>query len=148
MHPKPVFEDPEYQGSRKLQDKIAIITGGDSGIGRAVATFFASEGAHVVIAYLDEHEDAIYTQEIVRSKNRRCLAISGDIADPKFCQHIIKETIREFNGLDILVNNAAVQYPQNSIEDISTAQLDHTFKVNYLFVFLHDSSSSALLKIR
>ncbi|MFU8797821.1 MAG: SDR family oxidoreductase [Gammaproteobacteria bacterium] len=135
MQPEPEYEDANYKGSEKLQDKIAIITGGDSGIGRAVAILFAIEGAHVVIAYLNEHDDAAYTKKIVESKGRQCLALAGDITDAGFCRKIIQETIKKFNRLDILINNAAEQYPQDSLEDITDEQLEHTFRTNIFSYF-------------
>lgn len=135
MNPKPVFENPNYKPSNKLLNKVAIITGGDSGIGKAVALAFASEGAHVVISYLNEHCDAEETKSLIEKKERKCLLISGDIGDETFCKKIIDDTINTFGSIDILVNNAAVQYPQNSIMDITAEQLMLTFKTNFFSMF-------------
>ncbi len=134
MTPQPEFMG-STAGSGRLEGKVAIITGGDSGIGRAVAVAFAKEGASVVISYLNETEDAEKTQQIVEQLGQRCLLIAGDISDEKHCQNIVKKAIKEFKRLDILVNNAAVQFPQESIEDISAEQLQRTFAVNFFSHF-------------
>ncbi|MBD1380585.1 SDR family oxidoreductase [Metabacillus arenae] len=137
MHPRPDFDDKTYQGSGKLTDKVAIITGGDSGIGRAVAVFYAKEGADVVISYLDEHEDANETKRLIEKEGRQCLLMAGDIGEESFCEQIISETINRYGKLDILVNNAAEQHPQDGIEKISKEQLERTFKTNiFSFFFL------------
>lgn len=130
MRPQPVAEDPSYRGSGKLQDRVALITGGDSGIGRAVAVAFAKEGADVAIVYLNEHEDAEKTRHLVEKRGRACLLIAGDVAEEATCRDAVERTIDRFHRLDILVNNAAVQFPQDSIERITEEQLDHTFRVN------------------
>lgn len=135
MRPRPVAEDYKYKGSGKLLNKVAIITGGDSGIGRAVAILFAKEGADVAISYLNEHQDAEETKRQVEQEGRRCMLISGDIGDEKFCQQIIDRTIQAFGHLDILVNNAAEQHPQESIENISAEQLERTFRTNIFSFF-------------
>ena len=135
MVPEPVFIDPDYEGSHKLQDQVAIITGGDSGIGRAVAVAYAKEGADVVIAYLNEDEDAEKTKEIVEAEGRRCLLVAGDIADEDFCQSLVSRAMSTFGRIDILVNNAAQQYPQPSIEDITQKQLEKTFRTNIFSMF-------------
>ncbi|AVQ46388.1 SDR family oxidoreductase [Clostridium botulinum] len=135
MNPKPIFDNPNYKASGKLMNKVSLITGGDSGIGRAVAIAFAKEGADISIVYFDEHEDAKETQTIIESLGRKCLLISGDITDDNFCIDAINQTINTFNKLDILVNNAAVQYIQNSIEDITKEQLEKTFKTNIFSMF-------------
>lgn len=135
MHPQPEFIAPNYKGSDKLRDKIAIITGGDSGIGRAVAIAFAIEGADVVITYLNEEKDAKNTKQIIESKGRRCLTISGDLGDETFCKKIIDITISEFGKLDILINNAAEQHPQNDFEKITSQQLEKTFRTNIFAYF-------------
>lgn len=135
MNPRPIFDDTEYKATDKLKDKVAIITGGDSGIGRAVAIAYAKEGGNISIVYYDEHEDAEETKKIIESMGRRCLLIPGDIADENFCKSSIQKTIDEFNKIDILVNNAAVQYTQNSIEDITNEQLEKTFKTNVFSMF-------------
>lgn len=146
MIPDPVFIDPEYEGSHKLQDKVAIITGGDSGIGRAVAVAYAKEGADVVIAYLNEDEDAEKTREIVEAEGRRCLLVAGDISDEDFCQSLVSRTISTFGKLDILVNNAAQQYPQPSIEDIDRKQLEKTFRINIFSMFYMVKAAMPYLK--
>lgn len=135
MNPKPIFDNPNYKASAKLMDRVALITGGDSGIGRAVAVTFAKEGADISIVYFDEHEDAKETQAIIEGLGRKCLLIPGDITDDNFCNNAINQTINAFNKLDILINNAAVQYVQNSIEDITKEQLEKTFKTNIFSIF-------------
>ncbi|WP_077617235.1 SDR family oxidoreductase [Bacillus sinesaloumensis] len=135
MVPKPVSEDYSYQGSNKLKDKVAIITGGDSGIGKAVAIHYAKEGANVVIVYLDEHEDAEETKRQVEEEGQKCLLLSGDIGDEEFCKEIVKKTIDTFGQLDILVNNAAEQHPQKSISNITAEQLERTFRTNIFSFF-------------
>ena len=135
MEPRPIFDNSCYIGSEKLKDKVAIITGGDSGIGRAIAVAFAKEGADIVISYLNEHQDAEETKEHVEALGRKCLLIPGDISDENFCKSIIYKTMETFKKLDILVNNAAVQYPQTSIDLITSEQLETTFKVNLFSMF-------------
>lgn len=132
MVPKPVSENPNYIASGKLMNKVAIITGGDSGIGRAAAIAFAKEGADVVIGYLRSYEqgDAYETQKRINEIGRNCLAFQGDVGDEDFCMYIVRQTINTFGHLDIVVNNAAVHYVQNSIEDISSEQLETTFRTN------------------
>jgi NAD(P)-dependent dehydrogenase (short-subunit alcohol dehydrogenase family) len=135
MVPRPVSEDHSYQGSNKLANKIAIITGGDSGIGKAVAIHYAKEGANVVIVYLDEHEDAKETKRQVEEEGQKCLLLSGDIGNEEFCKEIVKNTIDTFGQLDILVNNAAEQHPQKSISAITAEQLERTFRTNIFSYF-------------
>jgi NAD(P)-dependent dehydrogenase (short-subunit alcohol dehydrogenase family) len=135
MTPRPRADDPGYQGSGKLRQKVALITGGDSGIGRAVAIFFAKEGADVAIAYLNEEEDAQETRRLVEAEGRRCIALAGDIGDEGHCQEMIEQTVRELGRLDILVNNAAEQHPQESIEQITSEQLERTFRTNIFAMF-------------
>jgi len=135
MVPKPVSEDHSYQGSNKLANKVAIITGGDSGIGKAVAIHYAKEGANVVIVYLDEHEDAKETKRQVEEEGQKCLLLSGDIGNEEFCKEIVKKTIDTFGQLDILVNNAAEQHPQKSISAITAEQLEKTFRTNIFSYF-------------
>lgn len=135
MRPQPVYIAPDYQGSRKLTDKIAVITGGDSGIGRAVAAAFATEGADIVIVYLDEHEDAEKTRRIVEDCGRQCLTLAGDVGDESFCRSVIDTTVARFGRIDVLVNNAAQQYPQESIENIDRQQLEKTFRTNMFSMF-------------
>lgn len=141
MNPRPVSENLNYCGSGKLLNKAAIITGGDSGIGRAAAIAFAKEGADLVIPYFNEHDDAQETKLRIEQIGRKCLLLSGDISEESFCQQIISQTIATFNHLDILVNNAAVQYTQNSIENITPAQLERTFRTN-IFSFFYLSKAA------
>jgi NAD(P)-dependent dehydrogenase (short-subunit alcohol dehydrogenase family) len=128
---KPRYEAPHYRGSSKLNNKAALITGGDSGIGRAVAVLFAREGADVAIVYLrEEQKDAEETQAAVEAEGRRALLIPGDVRDAKFCREAVGRTVEEFGKLDILVNNAAFQQHQGTIDDVSDEQFDRTFKTN------------------
>jgi NAD(P)-dependent dehydrogenase (short-subunit alcohol dehydrogenase family) len=135
MTPRPKAEDRQYRGSGKLEDKAALITGGDSGIGRAVAILYAREGADVAVVYLNEHQDADETKRLVEKEGRRCLLIAGDIGGEPFCQQAVKQAINEFGRLDILVNNAAEQHPQDSIEKITAEQLERTFRTNIFGMF-------------
>ena len=146
MTPRPVAEDPRYRGSGKLQGKVAIITGGDSGIGRATAIAFAKEGADVAISYLNEHEDAEETKREVEQEGRRCLLMPGDIGDEKFCAEVVKRTVKELGRLDVLVNNAAEQHPQESIEKITAAQLERTFRTNIFSFFFMTKAAMPHLK--
>ena len=127
---KPRFLAPDYEGSRKLQGMAALITGGDSGIGRAVAVLFAREGADVAIVYLDEHEDAEETQRHVEHEGRSCVLIPGDVRNPAFCREAVEKAVAAFGKLDILVNNAAFQEHAASLEDITDARLDETLRTN------------------
>jgi NAD(P)-dependent dehydrogenase (short-subunit alcohol dehydrogenase family) len=137
MTPRPKAEDRAYKGCGKLKDKVALITGGDSGIGRAVAICYAKEGADVSIVYLNEHGDAEETRRQVEEEGRRCLLIAGDVGDEAFCGEAVERTVSELGRLDILVNNAAEQHPQDSIEKISAEQLERTFRTNiFSFFFL------------
>ena len=135
MTPRPVSDDRQYRGSGKLEGKVALITGGDSGIGRAVAIFFAREGADVAVAYLNEHEDAEETKRLVEAEGRRCITLAGDIGREEFCRQLVEQTVGELGKLDVLVNNAAEQHPQESIEDISAEQLERTFRTNIFAQF-------------
>jgi NAD(P)-dependent dehydrogenase (short-subunit alcohol dehydrogenase family) len=135
MQPVPRAKDHNYRGSGKLQERVAIITGGDSGIGRSVAIFFAKEGADVVVVYLEEHEDARRTQRDVEAEGRRCLLISGDVGEEQFCRKAVEQTVQEFGRLDILVNNAAEQHVKENIEEISEEQLVRTFRTNIFSQF-------------
>lgn len=135
MVPTPAFEGDHVSRFAKLDGKVAIITGGDSGIGRAVAVSFAKEGADVVVSYFNEHDDARETRRHVEKLGRECLLIAGDISQEDHCKSIIDQTIQKFQKLDILVNNAAVQYPQDSLEDISLEQLENTFRTNIFAQF-------------
>jgi NAD(P)-dependent dehydrogenase (short-subunit alcohol dehydrogenase family) len=135
MEPRPEAERPGYRGSGKLRGKVALITGGDSGIGRAVAVLYAREGADVAISYLEEHKDAEETKRMVEDEGGRCLLLPGDIGDESFCKELVRQTVDELGGLDILVNNAAEQHPQDSIEDITREQLERTFRTNIFAMF-------------
>ena len=134
---EPMYDAPHYKGSEKLLDKVALITGGDSGIGRAVAVLFAREGADVAVAYLDEHEDADETKRAVEDEGRRCILLPGDVADPKFCKAAVAKTVKEFGKLDILVNNAAFQEHVNEFEDLTDEHFDRTHQDQSLRLFLH-----------
>lgn len=136
MDPKPIYDHPEYnKGTGRLKDKVAIITGGDSGIGRAVALAYAKEGAKVVVVYYDETEDANETKQAIEQVQGECLLISGDLTDPQFATDVVNQTLAKFNQINILVNNAAVQYPQNEITQIKDEDLHKTFAVNYFGTF-------------
>ena len=135
MTPRPRAADAAYKGSDKLLNKVALITGGDSGIGRAVAIAFAKEGADSVIMYLNEHSDAQETQELIEAQGRKALLIPGDIGDEAFCQSAVAQALQTLGRLDIVVNNAAEQHPQDSIADISAEQLERTFKTNIFAMF-------------
>lgn len=135
MRPAPVAENESLRGSGRLQDRIAIITGGDSGIGRATALAFAREGAHVAVLYLEEQEDSEETARLVEMKDRRCLRIKGDIRSKAHCEKAVARVVKEFGGVDILVNNAAEQHPQKSIQDITEKQLLKTFQTNVFALF-------------
>ncbi len=135
MNPRPEFKGEDYKAAGKLQGKVAIITGGDSGIGRSVAVLFAREGADVAILYLDQHQDADETRKVVESHGRQCLTFAGDVADREVCRKVIDETLAKFGKLDILVNNAAEQHPQESLEDISEEQWEKTFRTNIFGMF-------------
>lgn len=135
MTPLPIFDDPSYKSSGKLKDKIALITGGDSGIGRAVAIAFAKEGAKVVISYLNEEADAKQTKACIESYGGHCDLMMGDLSSEVFCKQLVENVVKQFGALDILVNNAAVQFPQNSLEAITKTQLETTFEVNLFSMF-------------
>jgi NAD(P)-dependent dehydrogenase (short-subunit alcohol dehydrogenase family) len=126
----PMFDAPGYEGSHKLQDKVALITGGDSGIGRAVAVLFAREGADVAICYLEERADAQATQAVVEKEGGRCILIEGDVSDSKFCRTAVAKTVKELGNLDILVNNAAFQEHTFDITDLTDEHFDRTLKTN------------------
>ncbi|MGO1060465.1 SDR family oxidoreductase [Planococcus sp. FY231025] len=135
MEPRPDFKQNLAGKAQRLSGKTALITGGDSGIGRAVAVAFAKEGADVAIMYLDEHEDAGETKGFIEQEGRRCLTIAGDIGDEAFCQEAVQKVIDEFGKLDILVNNAAEQHIQQSLKDITAEQLERTFRTNVFGMF-------------
>ena len=137
VEPRPKYKAPLYRGADKLLDKVALITGGDSGIGRAVAVLYAREGADVAIIFLSEEEkDAHETARAVEAEGRRCMLIPGDVKDPEFCRAAVEQAVEEFGGLDILVNNAAFQQHQESIEDITEEQWENTFRTN-IFGYFH-----------
>src|SRR5215211_5097990 len=135
MEPRPDYGEESYRGSGKLQGKAAVITGGDSGIGRAVALAFAREGADVLISYLDEHSDAQETVRIVEKEGRRCIAVAGDVGDEAHCQEIVQRAIEEFGKLDILINNAAYQTSIESIQEVTEEMLLHTYRTNIFAMF-------------
>lgn len=146
MVPEPQAEDPNYIGSNKLRGKVAIITGGDSGIGKAVAIAFAKEGAHIVISYLSEHDDAEKTQQRIEEIGGECLVVAGDIGAHKHCKKIIQKTLRKFGRLDILVNNAAEQHQANTLADVSDAQLERVFRTNVFSAFYLTKEALPYLK--
>lgn len=146
MSPRPIYENPAYLGSRKLENRVAIITGGDSGIGRAAAVAFAKEGADVVIAYLYEHPDAEETKARIEQLGRRCLAIPTDLRSKANCTSVVEHTLRLFGRLDVLVNNLAVQYPQESLLDITEEQLVHTYQTNIFSYFFMTQAALPYLK--
>jgi NAD(P)-dependent dehydrogenase (short-subunit alcohol dehydrogenase family) len=146
MNPQPVSEDPNYQGSGKLKNKVALISGGDSGIGRAVAIYFSKEGADVAIIYLNEHQDAEETKKQVEQEGRQCLLIAGDIGDEQFCKEAVKQTVNTFGKMDILINNAAEQHPQNSLLNITSQQLEKTFRTNVFGYFYLTKAALPYLK--
>ena len=135
MNPRPIFNNPYYRSAGKLMGKVAIITGGDSGIGRAVSVGFAKEGAAVVIVYYNEEKDAQETKEFIERIGGTCILISGDIKEPDFCDKIVEETVKRFGKIDILVNNAGIQYQQKSLLDITNEQFDLTMKTNIYSMF-------------
>jgi NAD(P)-dependent dehydrogenase (short-subunit alcohol dehydrogenase family) len=146
MDPLPIYEDKNYIGSGKLNGKVALITGADSGIGRAVALAFAKEGADIAFVYYNEKIDADKTEELIKATGRQCLALSGDLADESFCNQVVADTIKTFGKLNILVNNASVQYVQNGLEFISTEQMLRTFQVNIFAIFYLTKAALAHLE--
>ena len=130
LDPQPRYLAPDYIGSGKLEGLAALVTGGDSGIGRAVAVLFAREGADVAITYLSEHKDARATKAAVEGEGRRCIAVAGDVRDPRFCERVVKRTVKAFGRLDVLVNNAAYQQHRKSLQDIDDEQLQRTLQTN------------------
>jgi NAD(P)-dependent dehydrogenase (short-subunit alcohol dehydrogenase family) len=135
MNPRPEYVRSNYHPAGKLEGKVALITGGDSGIGRAIAVAYAMEGAHVAIQYLDEDIDANETHDLVEQYGRHCLLFSGDLSDKGFCDRIVAETVKELGRLDILVNNAAEQFPAESVEELNFDKLEDTFRVNCFSMF-------------
>lgn len=153
LKPRPNYQAPHYKGSGKLEQKVALITGGDSGIGRAVAVLFAREGADVAFTFLkEEKRDADETKRAVEAEGQRAVALIGDVTDPKVCKKLVKKTVDEFGKLDILVNNAAFQQHQESLEEVTEEQWDRTFKTNiYAYFYMtkaalpHLSEGSAIV---
>jgi NAD(P)-dependent dehydrogenase (short-subunit alcohol dehydrogenase family) len=135
MARKPDYGEDSYRGHGRLAGKVAIITGGDSGIGRAVAVAYAREGADLVIAYLNEHEDAKHTGRLVEDAGRRAVLVAGDLADPAHCQHVVERALGEFGRIDVLVNNAAYQMTHETLEEITDDEWEHTFNVNIHAMF-------------
>lgn len=145
LNPKPEWE-PRYPGSGRLAGKVAIVTGADSGIGRAVAALYAREGADVAILYLCEHDDAEKTAAIVRAEGQRALTIAGDLGERDFCQRAVAQVVEQLGGVDILVNNAGEQHPDKEITDISEEQLRRTFQTNIFAMFFLTQAARPHLK--
>ncbi len=135
MRPRPAIEGKDYQPAGKLTDKVALVTGGDSGIGAATAIAFAKEGANVVIAYLEEHQDADHVKSLVEQQGVDCLKFAGDVGDEGFCTRLVNDTVSRFGKLDIVVNNAAEQHSASTIEDIPPGQFEQTFRTNIFAMF-------------
>ena len=146
MQPRPRAEDKAQRGSGKLRDKVAIITGADSGIGRAVAIAFAKEGADIAVVYLEEQKDAIETRRLVEKHGSECLLIKGDAGQEEFCRKAVAQTVKKFGGIDVVVNNAAEQHPQDSIEKITEKQLERTFRTNIFSFFFMTKAAMKHLK--
>jgi NAD(P)-dependent dehydrogenase (short-subunit alcohol dehydrogenase family) len=146
MDPQPKIARRDYKGSDKLKDKVALITGGDSGIGQSTALLFAREGADVAIVYLAEDEDAQKTRQLVEGEGRRCVTIKGDVGDESFCRQAVDRTVKELGKLDILVNNAAEQHPKASLEEITAEQLEKTFRTNIFAYFFMAKAALPHLK--
>ncbi|MFD1991202.1 SDR family oxidoreductase [Paenibacillus nicotianae] len=146
MTPRPEYKAPAYQAAGKLKDKVAIITGGDSGIGRAVAVLYAKEGADVAIVYKDEHSDAEETKQAVEQEGRKCILLPGDVGDESFAKQAVEQTVSELGKLDIVVNNAAEQHVQQSIVDITAEQLERTFRTNIFGMFFITKAAVPHLK--
>lgn len=146
LKPSPYFEAPYYLGSSKLENCVALITGGDSGIGRAVAVLFAREGADIAISYLNEHEDARETQRSVKKEGRRCILIPGDVADEAYCEEAVAITVDKLGGLDVLVNNAAFQIHASQFEDLTAEQFDETIKTNLYGYFFMARAAVKVMK--
>ncbi|MFO7446038.1 MAG: SDR family NAD(P)-dependent oxidoreductase, partial [Ignavibacteriaceae bacterium] len=145
MTPKPEVIRNNYRGSDKLKNKVALITGGDSGIGRSVAVHFAREGADIAIVYLEEDEDAAETKKMVEAEGKKCLLLAGDIRDRDFCKSIISKVVEEFGKLNILVNNAAEQHPSKSFEELDLDLMEKTFQTNIFAMFYLSKAAVAHL---
>lgn len=141
MDPRPEYIKPNYKAAGKLQGKVALITGGDSGIGRAVAVHYAREGANIAIVYLEETEDAKETKALIEAAGQRCLLVPGDVKERVFCRIAVEQTVAEFGKLNILVNNAGMQVPQKEFTDITEEQLEETFKTN-IFAYFHFAAAA------
>lgn len=135
MTPEPIIISDDYKGSNKFKDKVVLITGGDSGIGRSVAVHFAREGADIAIVYLSEDKDAEETAEMIRKENSKCLLLKGDIGNEDECKEFVQKTVKEFGGLNILVNNAGEQHPKDSLEEIDSETMEKTFRTNIFSMF-------------
>lgn len=146
MDPEPDYGEDSYKGSNRLKDKVSLITGGDSGIGRAVALAFAREGADVVVSYLDEHADATETKRLVEAAGRRCLLVPGDISRAENCRALVEKTVKAFSRIDVLVNNAAHQMTFESIEEIPDEEWDKTFATNISAMFYITKAAVAHMK--
>ena len=145
LHPKPEWR-PRFPGAGRLNGKVAIVTGGDSGIGRATAVLFAREGADVAIVYLNEHDDAAETAQAIRDEGRRALTIAGDVGDKAFCERAVQQVVNELGGLHVLVNNAGEQHPDKEITDITEEQLRRTFQTNIFGMFFMVQAARPHLK--
>jgi NAD(P)-dependent dehydrogenase (short-subunit alcohol dehydrogenase family) len=146
MTPKPLIDNPEYRAAGKLKDKVALITGGDSGIGASVAVLYAREGADVAIVYLNEEEDARETKQIIEKYGQKCLLISGDVGSEAFCRQAVEKVVQQFGKLDILVNNAAIQWEAESIVDMDMAKMERTFRTNVFAMFYLCQAAMPFLK--
>ncbi len=146
MQQKPEIKNPDHKGSNKLQGKVAIITGGDSGIGQAVAVAFAREGADIAFCYLNEHEDAKKTHALVEAEGRTCISTAGDIGSEVFCNEFVVEVVEKYGRIDVLVNNAAEQHPVDSIQKITEQQLERTFRSNIFSMFFMTQASLAYME--
>jgi len=135
MHPEPRTTRPDYRAAGKLEGRCAIVTGGDSGIGRAVAVAFAKEGADILFTYLDETADAEETRRLVAQAGRRCVGMAGDLGSESHCREVVRRAMEEFGRIDVLVNNAGEQHPRKALEDIDSAQLERTFRTNFFGMF-------------
>lgn len=146
MYPKPIFERPDNLSAKRLEGKIAIITGGDSGIGRATAIAFAKEGADLALLYLNEHEDALFTKRRVEEIGKRCITLDGDCGNPFFCHKAVKQIIKKFGRIDILINNCAEQHLHEQVEEISAVEIEQTFRTNIFSYFFMTQASLKFMK--